>query len=109
MRNDQLATFDKDFALHAQQRSLQSPVVVVGDFNTTPWSAYYGDIDQVFSGSLVDFSRYLPFVRTWRLFQFPLVQAHIDHIRATSGTVQSLTALPVLGSDHLAYLFRIAY
>jgi len=109
MRNNQIASFDKDFALHALQRRSWSSVVVVGDFNTTPWSASYTDIDRVFSGTLVNMSKYLPFLRTWRLFEAPFVQAHIDHIWANSGLVQWLSVLPVPGSDHLAYLFQVRY
>jgi endonuclease/exonuclease/phosphatase (EEP) superfamily protein YafD len=88
MRNNQIASFDKDFAIHAQKRPLGSPVIVVGDFNTTPRSAYYADIEHVFSGTLTNMSKYIPFLRTWRLFELPFVQAHIDHIWANSGLVQ---------------------
>lgn len=109
MRNAQIATFDKDFAAHAQQRPEWSPIVVVWDFNTTPWSAYYSDIERVFSGTLTNVGSTLPFLRTWKLSLFPLIQAHIDHVWASSGNIQSIMSLPVLGSDHSAYLFEVRY
>jgi endonuclease/exonuclease/phosphatase (EEP) superfamily protein YafD len=40
MRNEQLQTLEKDFYAHEKSRQHDN-VVVVGDFNITPWSVYY--------------------------------------------------------------------
>lgn len=48
MRNNQLLTFEHDFDLQEQSRKNDN-VVVVGDFNITPWSAYYHQLDGIFS------------------------------------------------------------
>ena len=108
MRNEQLKTFDQDFALHEQTRP-DDKVIVVGDFNLTPWSAYYTDMTNVFSGKLVDVSKQFPILFTRSLFEFPLVKAHIDHLWLSSGVqLDGLQSIGMPGSDHKAYLFDIS-
>ncbi|MEI8092554.1 MAG: hypothetical protein WCG98_10845, partial [bacterium] len=63
MRNEQLKTFDQDFAMHEKTRS-QDKVIVVGDFNLTPRSAYYSDMKQVFSGKLSNATQQFPVLFT---------------------------------------------
>lgn len=107
MRNEQLNTFDQDFALHEKTRP-QDKVVVVGDFNVTPWSAYYKDMQEVFSGKLSNATQQFPVLFTRRLFAFPLLQAHIDHLWISSGVqLDGLESISLPGSDHKGYLFGI--
>ena len=107
MRNEQLKTFDQDFSVHEKTRS-QDKVVVVGDFNVTPRSAYYKDMNQTFSGKLVDVTKQFPILFTRRLFAFPLLQAHIDHLRISSGVhLDGLESVILPGSDHKGYFFSI--
>ena len=107
MRNDQLQTFDQDFALHEKTRP-DDKVIVVGDFNLTPWSVYYKDMSQVFSGKLTDVTKQFPVLFTRSLFEFPLVKAHIDHLRISSGVyLDGLQSIGMPGSDHRAYVFEL--
>jgi endonuclease/exonuclease/phosphatase (EEP) superfamily protein YafD len=108
MRNEQLKTFDQDFALHEKTRP-NDKVVVVGDFNLTPWSAYYTDMSQVFSGRLTNATQKFPFLFTRRFFSLPLLQAHIDHLWISSGVqLDTLKSVIMPGSDHKAYVFDIS-
>jgi len=107
MRNDQLQTFQKDFALHEKSRS-DDKVVVVGDFNLTPWSSYYKQLASSFSGKLTDVTQDFPLLFTWRLFGFPLLRAHIDHLWLSTGVpLESLQSIPVPGSDHRGFVVGI--
>lgn len=107
MRNEQLKTLDQDFTLHEKTRS-QDRVVVVGDFNVTPRSAYYKDMEEGFSGRLFNMTTQFSLLFTRTLWQFPFLQAHIDHLRVSSGVhVDALESLSLPGSDHKGYLFEI--
>jgi len=47
IRNEQISRFFRDFNLHKEvHRSRNDKVVVLGDFNTTPWSVYYKEFAQ---------------------------------------------------------------
>lgn len=83
MRNTQISTFFKDFDLHKQvHRERNDKVVVIGDFNTSPWSFFYRNFAQGFSGEFVNITRYFPILFTWRNLSLPLFWSHIDHIFA---------------------------
>jgi len=107
MRNEQLQTFVDDFALHASKRT-HDALVVAGDFNITPWSYYYSILTDVFSGTLTNITSRIPFLLSRRLKEFPLFQAHIDHIRTSNSLdISHLRALTIPGSDHKGFLFTI--
>ena len=86
MRNDQLTTFVQDFKTHEADRQHDN-IVVVGDFNITPWSAYYPILADAFSGLLVNATSRIPFLFTWRFKELPIFLAHIDHLWTTSSVV----------------------
>lgn len=93
MRNEQLKTFVQDFQKHESERQHDN-IIVVGDFNITPWSTYYSLLDTPFSGTLTNATIHLPFLTTRKLKQFPLFQAHIDHLWMTPSIgVQGLEAI----------------
>jgi endonuclease/exonuclease/phosphatase (EEP) superfamily protein YafD len=107
MRNDQLTTFAKDFSLQAKSRT-SDKVIVAGDFNLTPWSYYYRGMQTLFSWKLSNVTQQLPILFTWRLFDFPLLRAHIDHMRVSSGIiVDSFQSIPIVGSDHRGLLMEL--
>ena len=109
MRNDQLTTLVKNFTSHEAQWK-HSSIVAVWDFNVTPWSPYYTILSAAFSGNLVNMTKYIPFLFTRKLSLFPLVQAHIDHLWASSSlTVQNLKSITLPGSDHKAFLFTLSF
>jgi len=108
MRNEQLKTLVHDFQTHESVKK-QDNIVMVGDFNITPWSPYYTSIlTTAFSGEITDITQRIPFLFTWAFKEFPLLQAHIDHLWTTSSlTVQKFKVITMPGSDHKAFLFTL--
>jgi len=107
MRNNQLRSFVQDFQKHESDRKLDN-IVVVWDFNVTPRSPYYDILTTVFSGELENQTKRIPFLFTRRFKEFPLFQAHIDHVWTTpSLAVHSFKTIAMPGSDHKAFLFTI--
>lgn len=107
MRNEQLVALERDFTLHEKTRE-NDKVIVVGDMNITPWSAYYQDMKEVFSGRLTNATQQFPILFTWKLFALPFLQAHIDHLRVSSGVhVNSLQRIVLPGSDHKWFLMQL--
>lgn len=107
MRNEQLQTFVQDFQSHESDRKHDN-IVVVGDFNITPWSSYYDIFSPAFSGKITNATARIPFLFTWAFKEFPVFQAHIDHLWTTSSlTVQNLNVITMPWSDHKAFLFTI--
>ena len=109
MRNEQLENFVQDFALHESKRHHEH-IVVAGDFNITPWSRYYTILSEAFSGTLDNITSRLPFLLSRRLKEFPLFQAHIDHVWVSDSlNVSRLRVLRIPGSDHKGFLFRLRF
>lgn len=107
MRNEQLTTFVENYKNHESDRQ-QKNIVAVGDFNITPWSSYYSILSDAFSGELLNMTKYIPFLFTWRFKSLPIFQAHIDHLwTSTSLTIQSFKTLALPWSDHKVFLFTI--
>ncbi|MEI6773798.1 MAG: endonuclease/exonuclease/phosphatase family protein [bacterium] len=79
MRNDQLTTFVNDFKSHEVHQK-HSNIVMVGDFNVTPWSPSYRILSTGFSGELSNITKRAPFLFTRAFKMLPLFQAHIDHV-----------------------------
>jgi endonuclease/exonuclease/phosphatase (EEP) superfamily protein YafD len=75
------------------------PTVVIGDFNTTPWSLYFQDFIQ--KSRLRDTRKGLGIYPTW-LAQFPPLSIPIDHSLTSDGIeVGSFSLGTSFGSDHL--------
>jgi len=107
MRNNQLTTFVNDFQNHESDRKHDN-IIVVWDFNITPWSAYYNILDTVFSGKLINITKNTPFLFTRKLKELPLFLAHIDHLWTTpSFIIPTFTPVTLPGSDHKAFLFTL--
>ena len=107
MRNEQLQTFVDNFKQHESDRKHHN-IVVVGDFNITPRSNNYPILDSAFSGDLVNATKCIPFLFTWKLKELPLFLAHIDHLRSTNSLkIDTLNVLDIPGSDHKWFLFTL--
>ena len=82
------------------------PKIVVGDLNTTPWSARFHILKQA---GMVDTARGSGLVPTWptvfpRIFRIPL-----DYVLVSQDVlVLDHQVLPPIGSDHLPVLVRLA-
>ncbi len=87
-------------------RSLGARVVVVGDLNTTPWSARFRDL--VRRGRLHDTRRGFGLQWTWPV-ERPLLWIPIDQCLVSDGIVAaSRTIEPSIGSDHYPVLLDLA-
>ncbi|MDR2415204.1 MAG: endonuclease/exonuclease/phosphatase family protein [Candidatus Peribacteria bacterium] len=67
MRNQQLKKLNEDFIQQGTKRSDDIPVVMLGDFNMTPWSAFYTQFEKGFSGAVVNVFRGKAPTFTWNL------------------------------------------
>ena len=92
-RNKQLNSLVEEIQKNNQ------PMVVIGDFNTTPWSLYFQDFIQ--KTRLRDTRKGLGIYPTW-LAQFPPLSIPIDHSLTSDGIeVGSFSSGTSFGSDHL--------
>ena len=83
-------------------REAGSPVVLLGDLNTTPWSAVFGNLLK--ASNLRDSSRGRGVQPTWPA-QLPLSWIPIDHfLHSPELQVISKRTGPAVGSDHLPLL-----
>ncbi len=90
LRNGQLA----DLAEHVRQ--ISDPVLVVGDFNATPWST---GLRRATAGTLGYRSLAAPWRPTWQARS--ILAIPIDHVLATAPLVITTRAVgPEVGSDH---------
>ena len=48
MRNHQLARLNTEFTLHDKDREEDALLAMIGDFNITPWSAFYSPFEEAF-------------------------------------------------------------
>jgi len=84
--------------ISALARQSTNPVILVGDLNTSPWSAHFRQLSSV--GGLVDSRRGLGIFATWPSGVLPL-QIPIDHILVSKAVkVMSLQSSSGLSSDH---------
>jgi len=80
--------------------SNDSPTVVLGDLNITPWSYFFKSF--VEQGNLIDGRRGFGILPTWPV-PIPLLQIPIDHIVVSEDiVVTTMEASDGLGSDHRA-------
>ena len=85
-------------------RALDTPVVLAGDLNTTPWSRLATEF-RAASGLVAEGSA-LP---TWPVWLPPVMALPIDHVMVGGGaTVLERRLGPPVGSDHRPVLARIA-
>jgi endonuclease/exonuclease/phosphatase (EEP) superfamily protein YafD len=74
--------------------------IVVGDFNVTPWSSYFGDL--VHASGLRDCGRGQGFLATWPAPFWAPLRLRIDQCLISSGiTIANVATGNAAGSDHL--------
>lgn len=92
------ATTLKDIARLTRQQSERTPVLALGDFNTTPWSPFFRDFVRQ-SGLQPPDTNILP-RRTWPA-RNPLLWIPIDHFFLSEDlAAQAQWTGPDVGSDH---------
>ena len=93
LRNKQIAV------LIQQIQKINQPTVLLGDFNTTPWSPFFKDIIQ--KTGLKDARKELGIYPSWPAGNISM-QIPIDHSLTSNGIRVHLFRLgPDIGSDHL--------
>ena len=93
MRNKQLLGIGKAI------EKIQTPIIVIGDLNISPWSHVYQDF--IKTSRLVNTRKGFGIAPTWPVF-LPIAGIPIDHcIVSPAFNVHSFTTLPSIGSDHL--------
>jgi len=106
MRNTQLAVIADHITTHQPMRE-DGVTLFVGDLNVSPWSLFYSRLAD--SIDLENVTRRFPAVFSWRLYRFPLVWSHIDHIFSSEeSTVLSIEQVVVPWSDHRGYYFTLS-
>jgi endonuclease/exonuclease/phosphatase (EEP) superfamily protein YafD len=108
MRNEQLKKLNEDFLVQAQDRPDDAPVVVVGDFNLSPWSAFYASFEKGFEGKLKNVFRDNTPYSTRSLWGQKVLKVHIDQLFASPDVMIGdfwVDDLP--GSDHNAIIFDV--
>ena len=129
-RNQQLKQIKSDFFTHHQsQRESNAKIIMLGDFNTSPRSAYYADFAGSFSGTLENITKTFPILFTRNLWEmlnvhkdfsflplwirkawgyFPFFQSHIDHVFLSPNLkFKNLKKIQIPGSDHSGFIFEI--
>lgn len=83
-----------------QQLQQGRQVVMIGDFNTTPWSGRFRQLLQ--DSQLFNSQQGFGWQPTWNAHWFPLLRIAIDHcLLSRSFTVQNRRIGTEVGSDHL--------
>jgi len=77
-------------------------LIVVGDFNVSPWSYYYKRFVNEIGLKNVDSVWNILF--TWRLFILPIFWSNIDHVLVDDlSEIVHLEQFGIRGSDHVGY------
>lgn len=93
-------------ALGAYSAAVEGPLVVAGDFNTTPYSPYFSDWLE--AGKLTDSRRGRTLSVSWPTM-LPWLGIPIDHVAVNDGfTILSHGRLPNFESDHYGVLVDLA-
>lgn len=104
-RNGHLEKIANDIKKNNQLIPDNSNVVVVGDFNTSPWSYFYKKFEKEIDPYLYNIAKQKFSVFTWNvLFMF----TQIDHAFVSDNiVVENMEIFDVIGSDHNWILFDI--
>jgi endonuclease/exonuclease/phosphatase family metal-dependent hydrolase len=108
MRNEQLKKLKDDFLVQATDRQKNAPVVVLGDFNLSPWSAFYAKFEEGLEGKLRNvFRDYRPYF-TRSLRDQKLLNVHIDQVfTSPDGRIGGFKVEDLPGSDHHTIIFDV--
>ncbi|MDR3168566.1 MAG: endonuclease/exonuclease/phosphatase family protein [Candidatus Peribacteria bacterium] len=109
MRNEQLKKLKADFLAQTADRPKDAPVVILGDFNLSPRSAFYTQFMDGLDGKLRNIFRdYQPhFTRSLR--DQKILNVHIDHVFTSPNVrVGEFWVNDLSGSDHHAITFDVA-
>lgn len=111
LRNKQLDIFLNDFWSHQYFHSgRQDNVLIIWDFNTSPWSFYYKNFKNWLGSWFVDISNKIDFLFTWNWKYLPVLWSHIDHFWMNfEASNIYMKKIYIKWSDHYWFLSKIAY
>jgi endonuclease/exonuclease/phosphatase (EEP) superfamily protein YafD len=94
-------------ALALRSAAVAEPLIVAGDFNTTPYSPFFGD--WLRDSGLTDSRRGRTLAISWPT-TLPVIGIPIDHVAVNDGfRILSHRRLPNFESDHYAVLVELAW
>lgn len=111
LRNQQLNIFLNDFQKHNYfHNGSQDNVLIIWDFNVSPWSSYYKKFQKWLWSGFKDLSNKLEFVYTWKWKYLPFLASHIDHFWVNFElTGFYMEKCYLKWSDHYWFFWRIPY
>lgn len=103
MRNNQLLELAEDYQVNKSKMSGDERILILWDFNLSPWSVYYSQLVDFFDW-MYDLTRDYTVLFTWAYRNFPLISSHIDHIFVNDGAkVDSIKKVNLKKSDHMGF------
>jgi endonuclease/exonuclease/phosphatase (EEP) superfamily protein YafD len=100
MRNNQFNILKSDFIGHTKDISPEDKIIMLGDFNVSPRSKYYKNLEDSIIG-LKNITKNFTILFTWRIKNLPFVTSHIDHIFVSENSfVDNVVKLNTPNSDH---------
>lgn len=107
-RNIQLEAFTTDFKRQKIDRPLLSNVLVLWDFNLSPWSDYYFLFTQELWKDMKNIFKWKKSVFTRSFKGQKILNSHIDHGFINNWLeIEDLTVSDLIGSDHNQITFKI--
>lgn len=76
--------------------------ILIGDFNTSPWSSHYAQFQAALGDEWTNQTRQIPLLMTWKLPLAPWLRSHIDHVWTWGDATVMIQSLWLEGSDHRA-------
>lgn len=106
MRNNQLEELIDDFLSHWVYRDENERVLVIGDFNLSPWSIYYKKLEKSLD-SLYDLTKNFSVATTWAYNWIWLIASHIDHVFVDNKSkIDNLQLISTPWSDHRWFFIK---
>jgi len=104
MRNNQFDILVNDFNNHVEDMSDDDKIIMLWDFNVSPWSIYYKKLENSFSG-LKNITKNFTILFTWRVRGLALLTSHIDHIFVSDNVlIDNIVKSKTPDSDHRWFL-----
>lgn len=100
IRNNQFDILSDDFMDHWKNMSDDDKIIMIWDFNVSPWSAYYKILENWFGG-LKNITKNFTILFTWRIRALSFLTSHIDHIFVSDNVlVDNIVKVKTPNSDH---------
>lgn len=106
MRNNQFDILKEDFSEHQKDITENDKVLMIWDFNVSPWSYYYKDLEDSLIW-LSNLTKNFTILFTWSIKYLPFLSSHIDHIFVSDNlTFNNIEKINTPGSDHDGFLLK---